>query len=276
MSRLGGRIVLVTGASRGLGKAIAVTLAAEGAHVAVVARTLEAHDGQPGSLRETANAIVGSGGQATPFAADLSDPENCEQLVASIRARLGDPTVLVNSAAVTFLRPLANFPLSRTRVMLNLHLLTPLRLAQLLAPGMRAAGAGWIVNLTSVAAQPNPGPPFDEFAAAAGFGMYGTVKAALDRLTSSLAAEFQDAGIAVNAAAPLLPVATPGARTLDLAKSGTEDISLICRTVLELCTGDPRVLTGRVEYTTPFLERLRAGDVPGAHAGAAASKETIR
>jgi citronellol/citronellal dehydrogenase len=276
MSRLTGRIALVTGASRGLGKAIAAALAAQGAHVAVVARTLETGNGQPGSLRETVSVIADAGGAATPFAADLSDPENCEQLVASIRARLGEPTVLVNSAAVTFLRPLANFPLSRIQVMLNLHLLTPLRLTQLLAPGMRAAGAGWIVNLTSVAAQPNSGPPFDEFATTAGFGMYGTVKAALDRLTSSLAAEFQDAGIAVNAAAPLLPVATPGARTLDLAKSGTEDIALICRTVVELCTGDPRVLTGRIEYTTPFLEKLEAGEVAGAYDRAAASQEASK
>jgi len=273
MSRLEGRVALVTGASRGLGQAIACTLAAHGAHVAVVARTLEARDGQAGSLRQTVDEIRGAGGQATAFAADLSDPGRCDDLVAEVRARAGEPTVLVNSAAVTFLRPLADFPLRRVQVMLNLHLLTPLRLSQLLAPGMRAAGAGWIVNLTSVGAQRAEGPPFDAIATSAGFGVYGTVKAAVDRLTSSLAAEVHSGNIAVNAAAPLLPVATAGARALDLAQDETEDISLICRTVLELCSGDPARLTGRVEYTTPFLARLERGEVDGAYRGAAAEAE---
>jgi len=270
MSRLDGRVALVTGASRGLGQAIAGTLAAHGAHVAVAARTLETRGGQAGSLWQTVDQIRGAGGQATPFAADLSEPARCEELVAEVRARVGDPTVLVNSAAVTFLRPLADFPLRRVQVMLNLHLLTPLRLSQLLAPGMRAVGAGWIVNLTSVGAQHAEGPPFDAFATSAGFGIYGTVKAAVDRLTSSLAAELYASNIAVNAAAPLLPVATAGARALDLAQDETEDISLICRTVLELCTGDPARLTGRVEYTTPFLERLEHGQVEGAYTGVGA------
>jgi NAD(P)-dependent dehydrogenase (short-subunit alcohol dehydrogenase family) len=86
--------------------------------------------------------------------------------------------------------------------------------------------------------------------------MYGTVKAALDRLTISLAAELYESGIAVNAAAPSKPVATPGAGTLDLAKTDTEDISLISETALILCSGDPSTLTGRIAYTQPFLEEL--------------------
>ena len=90
----------------------------------------------------------------------------------------------------------------------------------------------------------------------AGFGIYGTVKAALNRLTKSLAAELYDDGIAVNAAAPSNPVATPGAGTLDLAKTDTEDISLITETAFTLCTGDPRTLTGRIAQTQPFLREI--------------------
>ena len=92
--------------------------------------------------------------------------------------------------------------------------------------------------------------------AAAGFGIYGTVKAALNRLTKSLAAELYDDGIAVNAAAPTSPVATPGAGTLDLAKTDTEDIELITQTAFILCTGDPNVLTGRIAHTQPFLREI--------------------
>lgn len=265
MGRLTGRVALVTGASRGLGRAIACTLAREGAHVALVARTYEPQDGRTGSLRETADAISDAGGRASSFAADLSDPAHCDDLVADVTATAGTPTVLVNDAAVTFLRPLADFPVRRAQLMVNIHVLVPLRLVQLLAPGMAEAGGGWVVNLTSVAAMPPGGPPYDEFATGAGFGIYGTVKAAVDRLTTALAAEHLSSGIAVNAAAPLDPVATPGAATLDLAHTGTEDISLICRTVLELCSGDRSRLTGRIAYTQPFLAALARGEIDGAY-----------
>jgi citronellol/citronellal dehydrogenase len=114
---------------------------------------------------------------------------------------------------------------------------------------MRERGRGWVLNLTSVAGDPIDGPPFSEFDRTAGFGLYGTVKAALNRLTQSLAAEVYDDGIAVNAAAPTNPVATEGASALDLAKNDTEDISLITETVFRLCQGDPKTLTGRVVKT---------------------------
>ena len=86
--------------------------------------------------------------------------------------------------------------------------------------------------------------------------MYGTVKAAMSRLTQSLAAELYADGIAVNAAAPFKPVATEGAGALDLAKEDTEDISYITETAFRLCTGDPATLTGQVVHTQPFLREV--------------------
>ena len=83
--------------------------------------------------------------------------------------------------------------------------------------------------------------------------MYGTAKAALIRLTISLAAELYADGVAVNAAAPSKPVATDGAGALDLAKSDTEDISLITETAFILCTADPAIFTGQIVRTQPFL-----------------------
>ncbi len=123
---------------------------------------------------------------------------------------------------------------------------------------MRERGRGWVLNLTSVGGDLPPGPPFSEFDRTAGFGIYGTAKAAMNRMTKkSLAAELYDDGIAVNAAAPTNPVATPGAGTLDLAKTDTEDIELITRTALELCTGDPSTVTGgRIVQTQTFLREI--------------------
>ncbi|WP_197373815.1 SDR family NAD(P)-dependent oxidoreductase [Mycolicibacterium baixiangningiae] len=254
--RCGGRVALVTGSSRGLGAAIATRLAAEGATVVLTARTMEPDPKYQGSLQQTRDAILTAGGSAVAVAADLSFPAERERLFAEAVDTVGAPDILVNNAAVTFLRPLDGFPDKRARLMLEMHLLAPLHLSQLAIPAMRERGRGWILNVTSVGGDLPPGPPFSDFDRTAGFGVYGTAKAALNRLTKSLAAELFDDGIAVNAAAPTNPVATPGASTLDLAKTDTEDISLIAETALALCTGDPATLTGRIAHTQSFLTEI--------------------
>jgi citronellol/citronellal dehydrogenase len=251
-----GKVALVTGGSRGLGKAIAQRFAAEGATVAVTARTMDPDPKYQGSLRETCEEIAAAGGTAVAVQADLSNSEDRVRLFGEVVGRVGAPDILVNDAAVTFLRPLDGFPEKRARLMVEMHLIAPLHLTQLAIPAMRERGRGWVLNLTSVGGDLPDGPPFADFDTDAGFGMYGTVKAGLNRMTKSLAAELYADGIAVNAAAPTNPVATPGAGTLDLAKTDTEDIELITETVFRLCTGDPKTLTGRIAHTQPFLREV--------------------
>ncbi len=209
-----------------------------------------------GSLRETCEEISAAGGKAIAVQADLSISEDRERLFAEVVDQIGPPDILVNNAAVTFLRPLDEFPERRVRLMVEMHVIAPLHLTQLALPAMRERKRGWVVNLTSVGGDLPSGPPFSEFDETAGFGVYGTVKAALNRLTISLAAELYKDGIAVNAAAPSNPVATPGAGTLDLAKTETEDIELITETALMLCTGDPKTMTGRIAHTQTFLREV--------------------
>ncbi|HME78360.1 MAG TPA: SDR family NAD(P)-dependent oxidoreductase [Mycobacterium sp.] len=254
--RCDGMVALVTGSSRGLGKAIARRLAEEGAAVALTARTMEPDPKYQGSLRQTREEITAAGGTAIAVQADLSNPDGRERLFAEVVDRIGAPDILVNNAAVTFLRPLDAFPERRVRLMIEMHVLGPLHLTQLAIPTMRERGRGWVLNVTSVAGDLPAGPPFSDFDRTAGFGVYGTAKAALNRLTKSLAAELYDAGVAVNAAAPSNPVATPGAGTLELAKTETEDIELITQTALELCSCDPKTMTGRIAHTQPFLREL--------------------
>jgi citronellol/citronellal dehydrogenase len=251
-----GKVALVTGTSRGLGKAIALRLAAEGATVALTARTMEPDPKYRGSLRETLDEVAAAGGSAIAVAADLSRPEDRERLFGEVVERVGPPDILVNNAAVTFLRPLDGFPDRRVRLMMEMHVLAPLHLTQLAIPAMRERGRGWVLNVTSVGGDLPDGPPFSDFDRQAGFGVYGTAKAALNRLTKSLAAELYDDGIAVNAAAPTNPVATPGAGSLDLAKTDTEDIGLITQTAFLLCTGDPKTVTGRIAHTQSFLREV--------------------
>jgi citronellol/citronellal dehydrogenase len=251
-----GKVALVTGTSRGLGKAIAQRLAAEGATVALTARTMDPDPKYQGSLRQTREEIEAAGGSAVAIQADLSKAQDRERLFGEVTERAGAPDILVNNAAVTFLRPLDAFPDKRVRLMMEMHVLAPLHLTQLAIPAMRERGRGWVLNVTSVGGDLPDGPPFSDFHRAAGFGIYGTVKAALNRLTKSLAAELYDDGIAVNAAAPTNPVATPGAGTLDLAKTDTEGIELITQTAFMLCTGDPKALTGRIAHTQAFLREV--------------------
>jgi citronellol/citronellal dehydrogenase len=251
-----GKVALVTGSSRGLGKAIAQRLAAEGATVALTARTMEPDPKYQGSLRQTLEEVEASGGSALAIQSDLSNADDRKRLFGEVVERVGAPDILVNNAAVTFLRPLDEFPEKRVRLMMEMHVLAPLHLTQLAIPAMRERGHGWVLNVTSVGGDLPDGPPFSDFDRAAGFGIYGTVKAALNRLTKSFAAELYDDGIAVNAAAPTNPVATPGAGTLDLAKVDTEDIELITQTAFMLCTGDPKSLTGRIAHTQEFLHEV--------------------
>jgi citronellol/citronellal dehydrogenase len=251
-----GKVALITGGSRGLGKAIAERLAAEGAAVAITARTLDPDPKYVGSLRETRDGILAAGGKAVAIQADLSKADDRERLMAEVTAQVGAPDILVNNAAVTFLRPLDEFPDKRARLMLEMHVVAPLHLTQLAIPAMRERRRGWVLMLTSLAGERIDGPPFSGFDTSAGFGMYGTCKAALSRLAQGFAAELYEHGIAVNAASTTKPVRTPGAGTLDLAKEDTEDIGYITETAFLLCTGDPAVLTGRVAETQPFLREF--------------------
>jgi NAD(P)-dependent dehydrogenase (short-subunit alcohol dehydrogenase family) len=231
-------------------------LAREGATVAITARTMDPDPKYVGSLHETREEIEQAGGKVVAIQADLSQPEERERMFAEVVAQVGAPDVLVNNAAVTFLRPLDGFPERRALLMVEMHVMAPLHLTQMAMPPMRERGRGWVLNLTSVAGDSIPGPPFSAFDRTAGFGMYGTCKAALNRLTLSLAAELYDDGIAVNAAAPTNPVATPGAGALDLAKADTEDVELITETAYLLCKGDPKMLTGRLVQTQAFLREV--------------------
>ena len=129
-SLLAGRTALVTGASRGIGMAIAERLAAEGATVAVTARTVEPGTSQfDGSLDETVLAITKDGGQAVAIAADLSRPEERERLIQETEAVVGPIDILVNNAAVTFFNPIADFAPKRQQLMFEVQVYAPMDLA---------------------------------------------------------------------------------------------------------------------------------------------------
>jgi NAD(P)-dependent dehydrogenase (short-subunit alcohol dehydrogenase family) len=260
MGTLEGKVALVTGASRGIGVAIARRLASEGAIVAITARTLDTHARLPGTLRETVAAVEADGGRATAIAGDVQDPDARAFVVRRVQEELGPIDILVNNAAAAFYMPFDDVPEKRFRVAMEVNVRAPWDLCQRVLPDMKRRGRGWIVNISSASARHPAGPPYDEFHRVGGSVLYAATKAALDRMSTGLAAELLATGIAVNALSPVAAVLTPGAQAHDVVPEEflrtAEPIELMAEATLALCEPREPMLTGRVAYTKPLLAEL--------------------
>src|SRR5262245_18872036 len=148
--RLSGRVALVTGASRGIGVALARRRAAEGAAVALIARTLhaDANARLPGSLAVTVQAIESDGGRAVPIVANLADPTDRARIVPAVEAALGPVDILVHNAAAAIYAPITEMPLGRRQTVFEVNVHAAVDLAQAVLPGMRAARRGSIITLS--------------------------------------------------------------------------------------------------------------------------------
>ena len=246
--RFDGRRALVTGASRGIGAGIARRLAAEGADVAICARTLDRHDHLPGSLTETAERLEVHGARVGIVVADLTDEADRSRVVPEATAALGGPIdILVNNAAAAMYGPLAEMPLKRRRVLFEANVHAPLDLAQAAIPGMKEAGGGWIVNVSSGAARSWHGPPFELGITGSAITVYGASKAALNRITNGLGAELHGTGIRVNSVEPRAAVLSEGADALvggSLRSDQIESLEEMVEAVVALCDCSAEI-TGR-------------------------------
>lgn len=259
MGKLEGKVALVTGASRGIGKAIAEVFAAEGARVVCTARTVE-EGTHPlsGSLRTTVEGIEAAGGEAVAIAADVSQYDHCERAVREARDTYGPIDVLVNNAALTYFIPVAQFPVSKwlRSVAVNFH--APFYLSRLVLEEMIPRRRGAIVNISSGAAiGPGRGPY--EAQQLAGGTLYGAEKAALERFTQGLAAEVYEHGISVACVSPSLIVPTPGVmhhRLLRENDPNAEPPEIMAKSVLLLATEPLDKVSGRVTYSQQILREF--------------------
>lgn len=252
---LAGKVAVVTGASRGIGDAIARRFAMEGAKVVVSARTVDSGEHYlPGTINETVAAIRAAGGEALGVKADLAAAEDRERLIAAAEADFGPVDILVNNAAITYFIPVADFPEKRFRLMTDVQVWAPFELAQRVLPGMQEKGSGWILNISSHAAI-HP----EKTLSGRGGTVYGMCKAALERFTTGLAQETYDQGIGVNVISPGL-VATPGVMHHKLINSENEDrvtpVEHMAEACLRLCHGDPQALTGRIDYADEVMQEF--------------------
>jgi NAD(P)-dependent dehydrogenase (short-subunit alcohol dehydrogenase family) len=267
--RLAGRTAIVTGGSRGLGRAISLALGGEGAAVAVVGRTEQVWDDRlPGTIGETVADIEAAGGRAVAIRADLTDRDDIARLVAEARDALGHITILVNNAAFTApgrprvpgapprakaAKPAAgkpgwpgfvSTPLQAFRRHFDIAVFAAYELMQLVCPDMFDAGGGSIINITSVASRmPGDGPYADRSGGV--LPGYGGSKAALEHLTQCAAYDLADHNIAVNALSPSKPILTPGLSYYAREFSDTATAEEFARAAVELALVDAAVVTGR-------------------------------
>ena len=184
--RLKDRIALVTGASRGLGRAMALAFAAEGADVAVTARSA-------GALDELAGRIGAMGRAGLPVAADLGEEADIARLAAAVLERFGRIDILVNNAGIIHPRAdLVDFDPALWRAVVDVNLIAPALLIKAVLPSMIERRSGKIINISSIGGRRG----------GAGRTAYRATKAALISLTESVAAEVRAHGIDVNCICP--------------------------------------------------------------------------
>jgi NAD(P)-dependent dehydrogenase (short-subunit alcohol dehydrogenase family) len=188
--KLSGRIAVITGASKGIGQAIAVALAREGAQVALVSRDAE-------RLKSVADEIAGAGAEAATFPADITDEDQVRGLERDILARFGQVNILINNAGINVRKPVEEFTLAEWRLVMDTNVTGAFLMCRSFVPSMKGRGYGRILNLTSMMSHVSL--PHRT--------AYSTSKTALLGMTRALALELAPERITVNGISPG-PVAT--------------------------------------------------------------------
>jgi NAD(P)-dependent dehydrogenase (short-subunit alcohol dehydrogenase family) len=182
---LDGKVAVITGASKGLGKAMALALGAAGANIALVARDVDQLNGVKQELEDL-------GGQAQVFPADLLEEEQIRTLEKKVLEAFGGVHILINNAGINLRKPLVEFTLEEWHRVLDTNLTSVFLLCRSFVPHMKGMGYGRVINMASSMSR----------VSLPGRSAYSASKTALLGLTRALALELADEGITVNAISP--------------------------------------------------------------------------
>jgi NAD(P)-dependent dehydrogenase (short-subunit alcohol dehydrogenase family) len=182
---LAGKTAVITGASKGLGKAMALALAGGGAHIALVARDADKLNGVKAEIED-------AGGKASVFIADVSQEQSVKQLHAEVTAQLGGIQILINNAGMNIRKNLIDFTLDEWRTVLDTNLTSVFLMCRAFVPHMKGAGYGRIINMSSIMSH----------VSLPGRSAYSSSKTALLGLIRALAQELASDGITVNGISP--------------------------------------------------------------------------
>ena len=184
-SDLTGKIALISGASKGLGKAMALALSAQGARIALVSRDRE-------KLEGVKQEIEGAGGSAAVFLADVAREEDVKRLESEVSSQLGQVQILINNAGTNIRKNLVDFSLEEWRTVMDTNLTSVFLMCRAFVPHMRGTGYGRILGMSSIMSH----------VSLPGRSAYSSSKAALLGLTRALALELASEGITVNGISP--------------------------------------------------------------------------
>ena len=255
------KVAIVTGASRGIGKAMALGLAGAGASVVVAARTAEPRANLPGTIHDTVAEIEEAGGRALAVTCNVREEESIREMVNTTLDEFGAVDVLVNNAGIGGYAPFLQMTLREWDLNMAINLRAPFIACQACVPIMIEQGGGSIINVSSHAAtnifSSTLGEDHDAGIALIGQA-YGMAKAGLERFTWGLAAELGPHNIAVNVLKPLRPVATEGFRVqrpdADFSTWATpEDMA---KATVYLAGQDAHGLTGAIVTDEELVRRL--------------------
>jgi citronellol/citronellal dehydrogenase len=245
---LKGKVAIITGASRGLGKAFALGFAKEGAHTVIAART-EVEGKLPGTIYGTADEIRSFGGQALPVRCDVTSEDSVQEMVDKTLKEFGRIDILVNNAGVARWSPVTETSLKQFELVIRVNLIGAFLCVKAVLPSMVEQRSGSMINVSSLAANKR----------VRGFSgiSYGVSKAALERFTWGLAAELGQYNIAVNAIKPVKVISTEGMLAQagpDAEKSDWESPARMTRVCILLAAQDARGMTGAVATDEEFSQ----------------------
>ena len=263
---LDGKVAVVTGASRGIGKQVSLALARRGARLVLTARTVEPRDRTPGTIGETARAVREVGPEPVVVQADLGVQDDIDRLVRTTLEDAGGVDILVNNAGYTVGRAIythpPDLPREQWEKVMALNVTAPLMLIQGFWESMVGRGGGRIVNVTSGAAQPQDlVPPGDTGTGFPPIGpAYGATKAALNRMANSVATDGYPHHIAVISIEPGLVMT----ETMELTQREAGDLNpntvpptMPAAAIDYLCTcADPMRFSGQVLAAAELVAEL--------------------
>ncbi len=258
---LSGKVAIVTGASRGIGKAAALGLAKEGVKVVVAARSETERPGLPGTIHQTVAEIEGHGGIAMAVRCNLREEEEIYEMARRTLDAFGRIDVLVNNAGIGSYRPFLETTVKQWDLVMDIDLRAPFIACKAVAPVMVEQQSGSIINVSSHAATNIFSSTLgeDHQAGIVLVGQaYGSAKAGLERFTWGLAAELGPHNIAVNVLKPLRPVASEGFRAqrpdADFSTWATPEAMVTA--VIHLAQQDAQGLTGAIVTDEELVRRL--------------------
>ncbi len=244
MDELRGRVAIVTGASRGIGRALALGLAHAGCRVVVAAKSAESSANLPGSIHTVAAEIAALGGEALPLQVDLRDETQIEALAAQALAKWGRIDILVNNAGALFWQPLLQTPAKRFDLVMAVNARAAFLCARAVLPSMIQNRWGHIINMS---------PPLD-LALVPGRIAYGISKLGMTLLTHGLAAETRPHNVAVNSLWPVTIIESQASINWGLgSREQWRKPEILVDCLRRLIAKEPAELTGQALLDEDFL-----------------------